>query len=432
MTVFIDTTGLSDVAFGNLFTATGSDSGLGEINVPTDNTVFQVTYVETAGAPATADRINTLVNTDFGVPIVISALNDGTDPITGIDLKTVAGETYIDSSSGSAIIRVVYDASQCIGSGFFAFDVNGNQISFPGPVILYHELSHALRAATGTTQANDEIPAETDENVLRSQEGLCLRDVNNHGGGCGAGDTCGGTTDGCFIVSATTGSAESEEVQRLRALRGLVAGTTRLGALLIERIYGEYYQFSPAIAGRLRRDMLARQAVLLVAVRPLLAWYTLAGILAFDGDGDGAEQAVRELEQACPRYLGRSSVAGVLAGLRAGQPLPDRMPPLLRSFADDVQKAATLPHAGWAILDPLARAWGAAGGRRDIRGEVAQWLAHAPLDTLAPPAPAALPGELAALAGLFDFRPEARQVLGARLAQAWPQAAGALALHGFI
>jgi hypothetical protein len=432
MTVFIDTTGLSDVAFGNLFTATGSDSGLGEINVPNDSTVFQVTYVETAGAPATANQINTLVNTDFGVPIVISALNDGTDPITGIDLKTVAGETYIDSSSGSAIIRVVYDASQCLGSGFFAFDVNGKQITFPGPVILYHELSHALRAATGTTQSNDEIPAETDENVLRSQEGLCLRDVNNHGGGCGAGDTCGGTTDGCFIVSATTGSAESEEVQRLRALRGLVAGTTRLGAMLIERIYGEYYQFSPAIAGRLGQDALARQAVLLVAVRPLLAWYTLAGILAFDGEGYGAEQALRDLERACPRYLGRTSVAGVLAGLRAGQPLPDNMPPLLDSFADDVQKAATLPHAGWAILDPLARAWGAAGGRRDVRSEVALWLANAPLDALAPPAMAALDGELAALAGLFDFRPDARRVLGARLAQAWPQAAGALARHGFI
>ncbi|MBA5689559.1 hypothetical protein [Rugamonas apoptosis] len=432
MTVFIDTSGLSDVAFGDLFTATGSDSGLGEVNVPTDSTVFQVTYVETAGAPATADRINQLVNTDFGVPIVISALNDGTDPITGIDLTTVAGETYIDSSSGISIVRVVYDASQCLGSGFFVFDVNGKQITFPGPVLLYHELSHALRAATGTTQSNDEIPAETDENVLRSQEGLCLRDVNNHGGGCGAGDTCGGTVNGCFIVSATTGSPESEEVQRLRALRELVAGTTGLGATLIERIYAEYYQFSPAIAGRLGHDALARQAVLLVAVRPLLAWYTLAGILAFDGDGNGADQAMRDLERACPRYLGRTSVAGVLAGLRAGQPLPDKMPPLLHSFAADVRKAAVLPNAGWAILDPLARAWGAAGARRDVRAEVAQWLADAPLDQLARPAEALLDGELAALAGLFDFRPDARRALGARLALAWPQAISALARHGFI
>jgi hypothetical protein len=97
-----------------------------------------------------------------------------------------------------------------------------------------------------------------------------------------------------------------------------------------------------------------------------------------------------------------------------------------------VRKAAALPHAGWAILDPLARAWGAAGARRDVRAEVAQWLADAPLDKLARPADAVLDGELAALAGLFDFRPDARRVLGARLTQAWPQAIGALARHGFI
>src|SRR5260221_145191 len=135
---------------------------------------------------------------------------------------------------------------------------------------------------------------ETDENVLRAQLRLCLRDVHSHDGGCGGGSDCGGSAGnadggppaggcanpsggGCFIVSATTGSPASIEVTHLRHLRDRVAAASGLAAKLIDAIYDEYYQFSPGIAANLEQDAVARNAVLRIVVRPLLAWYTLAG-----------------------------------------------------------------------------------------------------------------------------------------------------------
>jgi hypothetical protein len=436
MSVFLDQSGLSSTGFGNLYTISGQDGGLGDTPVPTDPTVNQITYVETPGQPATADRLNTLVNTNFGTPIVVSALNDGTDPITGIDLTSVAGETYVDSSSGSPVIRVVYDASQCLGAGFFVFDTGGNHITFPNPVILYHELSHAFRVATGTTQPNDEIPAETDENVLRAQLGLCLRDVNNHGGGCGPGDDCGGSSNGngCFIVSATTGSSESIEVIRLRQLRDRVAAASSLAAQLIDVIYSEYYQFSPGIAANLQQDSVARMAVLWIVVRPLLAWYNLAGTLALDQAGQNAvNHAAQDLFNACPPYLGGSSIAALLESIRSGEPLPADVPKLLLDFAPRIQDAARLRFASWAILDPLVRAWSSSASHLDVVDEVAQWLATAPIEALAPPSdPELLNLELSSLAGFFGFRPTAREQLGLRLAASWPDTASALERHGFV
>ena len=50
-------------------------------DVPGDAALFQITYAETAGQPATADRLNQLVNNNFGAPvattqdIVVTALN---------------------------------------------------------------------------------------------------------------------------------------------------------------------------------------------------------------------------------------------------------------------------------------------------------------------------------------------------------------------
>jgi hypothetical protein len=450
MSLFLDLSGVSSTAFQNLLTISGQDGGLGLTDVTGDTTVLQVTYNETPGQPATADRLNTLVNTDFGTPIVITALNGGNDPHSGQD-ETGNGVTYVDNSSGSAVIRVAYDVSQCCGSGIFVFDTSGNHITAPNPVILYHELSHAFRAATGTTQTNDEPPAETDENVLRTELRLCLRDVNNHGAGCGAGNDCGGSdggvdggppagscasgnTDGCFIVSATTGSPESIEVSRLRQLRDRVVAASGLGAQLIDVIYREYYQFSPGIAAELQQDAVARKAVLWIVVRPLIAWYRLANTLAFEqADRSAISQAVRDVLKACPRYLGGSSIASLLETIRSGEPLPAEAPQLLLDFAPRVQKATRLRFAAWAILDPLVRVWTSTTRHLDVVDGVSQWLATAPLELLATPSdPDLLDVELGVVAGFFDFKPMARRQIGVRLAAAWPQAANALERHGFI
>lgn len=243
-----------------------------------------------------------------------------------------------------------------------------------------------------------------------------------------------GPTIKCFIVSATTGSSESVEVNRLRQLRDRVASASRLGDQLIDVIYREYYQFSPEIAAELEQDMIAQKAALWVIVRPLLAWYTLAGILAFEqADTKAVNQATQDVLNACPRYLGGSSITALLETIRAGEALPPDSHPLLLEFAPRIQVATSLKFASWAILDPLVRVWRSATDRLDVVDEVAQWLSNAPLEALDPPHdPKMLDAELGVLAGFFDFRPMALKPLGERLAAAWPTAASALDRAGFI
>jgi hypothetical protein len=440
MTLFLDQ-GLvsgaqSGTAFGDLFTISRNDGNLGDTPVAGDLTVVQMTYAGGVPAGATAARLFNIINTNFGTPIVITALPGGVDPFSGSNI-TGNGATYIDSSSGSPIIRVVYDVNQCNFAGIFTFDTGGNPITTPNPVILYHELSHALRGAMGTTQPNDEIPARTDENVMRTALALCLRDINNNNLGCGPGNDCGGTTGGsvgCFIVSATTGSPTSAEVTVLRQLRDRVGAASGLAAELIDAIYGEYYQFSPGIAVNLQEDAVAREAVLWMVVRPLLAWYKLAGAVALDlADQTAVSRAQEEVSSACPPYFGGSLVSAMLEKIRAGEPLPADSPRLLLDFAPRLQEAARLRFASWAILDPLIRVWKSRTSDHDLIDEVSQWLATVPLEALAPPSNSgALDVELSRLAGFFGFKPTARRQLGARLALAWPDARTALERHGFV
>ena len=244
----------------------------------------------------------------------------------------------------------------------------------------------------------------------------------------------GGNGGGCFIVSATTGSADSEEVNHLRALRDQVSGASRLGGQLIDVIYREYYQFSPDIAAELQQDGEARVLVLSLIVRPLLAWYSLAGTLALEQSNEQAvRQATRDVANACPPYLGGASIISLLEAIRGGEALPADSHPLLLEFAARFQEAAQLRFASWAILDPLIRVWRSATDQLDVVDEVAQWLATAPLEALAPPSdPELLELELGVLASFFDFRPAARGQLAARLTAAWPAEVGALNRAGFV
>jgi hypothetical protein len=207
-----------------------------------------------------------------------------------------------------------------------------------------------------------------------------------------------------------------------------------LGGQLIDVIYRDYYQFSPAIAAELEQDMIAQKAVLWVIVRPLLAWYTLAGVLALEqADPKKVKQAAQDVLNACPRYLGGSSIIALLDTIRAGETLPPDSHPLLLGFAPRIAAATRLRFASWAILDPLDRVWRSTTDHLDVVDEVAQWLATAPLEALAPPSdPQMLDVELGVLAGFFDFRPMARLQLGERLAAAWPDAACALERAGLV
>jgi hypothetical protein len=441
MSIFLDQNpGLSAEAFSDCLRICISDGNLGDLTVPADPTVVQLTYSGARPAPETAARLHDMCNNNYGAPIVIptlvvTALSGGVDPISGFDI-TGNGITYTDSTSGTTVVRVVYDMNNCNGNGIFVFNTDGDQISLARAPLLYHELSHAFRAATGTNLPNDEPPAETDENVMRAVLGYCLRDINNHNGGCGHGDDCSGPptpeSSGCFIVSATTGSPRSAEVERLRSLRDRVAAGSPLGAQLIERIYAEYYRFSPAIAAQLDQAATPREATLRLVVRPLLAWYALAAALAFDHtDRVALRQAKRALDDACPRLAGRAAVVSVLESLLAGKPVPAGAPRMLRQFAPQIEAAARLPFARWAILDALLLAWRPAT-HRDPAAAVAQWLASAPLEQLPLQAGAPFEAQLGLLARFFDFDPAARLVLGGRLALARPEIAAVLASHGFV
>jgi hypothetical protein len=243
---------------------------------------------------------------------------------------------------------------------------------------------------------------------------------------------CDGTgpTFDCFIVTAATGSPESVEATRLRELRDRVGAASRLAAQLIDLVYGEYKEFSPGIAAELRRDGIVREAVLRMVVRPLFAWYTLAGTLAFEGaDRKAVGRAAREVSNACPKYLG-GTIIPFLEAIRAKEELPANTPRVLLDLAPRV---AHLRFASWAILDPLVRAWRSATDRLDVVDEVGRWLADAPLEALSPSDDTGLlDRELGVLARFLDFRPTARARLGERLRTAWPHAAVALEQAGFV
>ena len=231
----------------------------------------------------------------------------------------------------------------------------------------------------------------------------------------------------CFIVTAATGSARSDEVVELRALRERVIAAAPLAGRLIDAIYDEYARFSPAIAEQVGSSETLRMGVLSVVVRPLFAWYRLAGQLAFDPADDVAvERAAAGLAAACPRYLGPLRVASCLRALVEGEPLPPTAPALAVELAPRLREAMRLRLASWAIFDPLLRTWGDVAQGADMRREIADWLAGAPLDVLQLPSPEQLDAELKSLGGLLAFDGRARARLGERLRDAWPAAQNAL------
>lgn len=476
MSVFLDLSSISDTSNGtqDLFSISWNDTHLNQGATTTIATsagtinVAQVLYPAqdpTSAGKGSADRLFTLVNTSTGLnwtsPILITPMDtavNSTNPYNGDDM-TGNGETFIDSAH--PVIHVCYDTNQCNQAGIAAFDTGNNPIATPNCVILYHELSHAYHYAINqipyepgmicSGNSSDEPAAETDENVMRTELGLCLRDVCNHDVQCSSGDSCGGSATpggppitgsgssgpgggGCFIVSAATGSPHSREVMQLRQLRDRISVLSSLSAQLIDGVYLEYFKFSPGIAKEISRNYAARIAARRVIVRPLFAWYTLATTLGLDWNNRVAVNvAAQNLLDACPRSLAKSVVGPILGAIQSGSPLPAVAPAHLRRYLPRVRQAMQLPLARWAILDPLVRAWTLTTRHADVVREVAEWMANAPLERFTPPRdPQSLDKEIETLAGFLGFQPALRAQLGTRLAKAWPQGAGSLQRHGFI
>ncbi len=217
-------------------------------------------------------------------------------------------------------------------------------------------------------------------NIYNSQNGTtvttCL-DAVSGGGGPGPGP---GPGPSCFIVTAATGSDLSDEVTALRALRDAVMERSPAAGRLIDAVYAQYWQFSPALAERIAGNGVLKEGALMVAVRPLLAWYRLAGALALGGDVVGARV---EFEEACPLWMQPDSIADLVGRIRRERVVPAEAPAMLHDLAAHLAHAASLPLVDWAILDPLETAWATGARQTDPVAAVANWLAQAPTGPMA-------------------------------------------------
>jgi hypothetical protein len=243
------------------------------------------------------------------------------------------------------------------------------------------------------------------------------------------------STDGCFIVTATTGSDASEQIIQLRALRERVFSLSPLSARLAIKVAAEYYQFSPAIAADLERDAIGKTVALTLAVRPLIAWYALACALALDaGDQAAVEAATKAFHAARPPALAMNGLGALLEAIRSGSPLPYGVPEGLQAYLPKIRQGASLPFVNWFVLDPLVRLCSLEDERADVADEISQWLARAPLAMIDAPdeTPDDLDSELRTLAAFFNFSPKGRVELGRGLLAAWPAARDSLARHGFL
>jgi hypothetical protein len=263
-----------------IVTLNGTVNDLGMGQGATTGDLIAVTYTQPAtNTTAPATRISTLINTNFNVnpaggPDMVIV---GTGPnFTLLDGQTDCGNGFTiapnstDNPTGS--IYIIFDTSNCNGNGILVRAVPGGPDINPTPnsVVLYHELSHALRRANGTSQADDEVPAINDENVLRPLLGIGLRDPNPpHTGTCTGCGGPPGPNGCCIIASIATGSAYSEDVLTLRSVRDQVLRKSDIGFDFFQHLFHDYYGFSPQVCKLMARSPDLQERIRLYFVGPL-------------------------------------------------------------------------------------------------------------------------------------------------------------------
>ncbi len=211
-------------------------------------------------------------------------------PAAGKTLQDAGGVAVHDRYPGTTTVEVVYDTTDCNGTGQWIQDATGTKYKEPTHVVLFHELAHALHMCTGTFNPADPEPAAiTDENNYRAWLGLPLR--AGHGGGCGpaplgskppTGGTgaTGGTGSkggtGCFIATAAYGSEMEPEVEFLRRFRDDILRKTRSGEKFFDAYWGHYYRISPLIVELMRQDAQVKDLVRWSLVNPIVQYLQLA------------------------------------------------------------------------------------------------------------------------------------------------------------
>jgi hypothetical protein len=216
------------------------DDGYGE--EPVSNNLIPVSYARTASGPP-PERLDDLVN---------NAAYTNNTGIRGVDANfNIAGVGLVSDFAGVAIPSgdpanpianthlTYYDVTENGGAGYPACDLSNSPIPSPGPIVLYHELSHIHDYHNGLDST--EFDAMTDENELRAQLGAEYgqRDPNNHTG-------CGTTPSTCCVVaSISTGWPRSTQLHELRKVRDRLLRRSEVGYDFFGLLFADYYNFSP-------------------------------------------------------------------------------------------------------------------------------------------------------------------------------------------
>ncbi|MET9861920.1 CFI-box-CTERM domain-containing protein [Streptomyces smyrnaeus] len=344
-----------DAVFADLFTIVLKDLGLGYEPVIGDPTVYRVTYAQQLSAE-TANRVSSLIK-HLGRIVITGLPSDAPGPF-GTGLISGKGHTIVEGG----IIRIFYDTAQCDGNGVWTVGQDGTHISTPGPVMLYHELSHAHRYATQTTassEAQEEINATVDENVMRGVMALPPRDIHSRDGGC-TGVPAYGSVEQCFIVTAAYGTEAEARVNRLRAIRDDVVRNLPSGQAVFDTLHREYYSFSPAVAAGMLHNESMRATLRELLVEPLYCFFELAFHQTIGNpESSPAARIVQDMERISARHAGlpAQECSSVATALAEGQPLPEHSA-TGRLLARVLPGGTTrMPLVRWALAGPLAVYW---------------------------------------------------------------------------
>jgi hypothetical protein len=375
MTLFVQSDAGSDgtgsvfpnQAEADLFIISNMDPALGETTLSNPPDLIEVTYTGRTQSGFPPERLDELVNTKFTqVPadptdIIILAVDNSFVLSDGTAITSIGGTSLPPKSRnepGSSLnptesVLVIYDKES---DGLCEFGLVSQKFDLASPtsVTLFHELSHAFRsankqslslAASGCTASPEEEAAEKDENKMRAQLGVPLRDPTNH-----CGEPCGQTAGCCIVASIATGS-QSIELNALRQLRDRFLRRSEVGFDFFERLHYDYYAFSPQVCREMARSPWLVQNVANYYVRPLKGCLELAQAHLVDGLPT-AEIGERLLTEAPGDLaaLSTDEITGAISVLRGDE----EAPPTGRPLPATPTLASDSRYVRWALIEPIA------------------------------------------------------------------------------
>jgi hypothetical protein len=379
----------------------------------------QVTYARTLGG-APQLRLETLVNTaftpDYGsgpqaVAIIAMVVGDNFVLSDGTSIQALAAVTLPPAGSGLpgdtlnplTDCLVIYDMGP-LGLGNICVARAGSggvlDLGAPSSVVLYHELSHALRIGNNnqlalTVACNPSSPEEhaaiDDENVLRTQNATAmgvapvLRDPNNHCAmPCGSGGSGGSC---CIIASVASGSPISPLVQELRHLRDTLLRRSEAGFAFFQALHQDYYDFSPQVCTLMAGTPGLSSLVLQGYVEPLMIMLrTMQARALADLDDAALGRFLIEQSGEAAQCEARLEAVRLADRFWTGDEIPEhevarRLSALLR------ERAWPSVHIRWGLVEPVRIYRDLMAGPRDperlgraARIAIDEWTAGLPID----------------------------------------------------